>query len=265
MIPDDFVAPLLRLAEASGAMTPLVIGVIARMSAVAFLAPGLGERATPMRVRLAAVFAMTMLVAPTLADAGAPQTVSPAALAALIGAEAMSGFIIGFSMRLVIFILQMTGTIAAQHLSMSMLFGPGIGHDQESPLSTILIMAGLAVAAAGGLHVEIAASLVRSYQLFPFGEAPLATDAAEWASRAGGEAIAIAFTLAAPFVILGFVYTLALAAMSRAMPQLMAAFVGAPAIIFAGMILIAGAASVIVSHWAGILAAVIADPVGGMR
>src|SRR3990167_6596468 len=172
MIPDDFVAPLLRLAEASGAMTPLVIGVIARMSAVAFLARGLGERATPMRVRLAAVFAMTMLVAPTLADAGAPQTVSPAALAALIGAEAMSGFIIGFSMRLVIFILQMTGTIAAQHLSMSMLFGPGIGHDQESPLSTILIMAGLAVAAAGGLHVEIAASLVRSYQLFPFGEGP---------------------------------------------------------------------------------------------
>ena len=265
MSPGDFIAPLLRLAEAAGATTPLVIGVIARMSAVAFLAPGLGERAVPMRVRLAAVLAMTTLVAPTLAGAVAPQDASPGALASVIGAETLSGLIIGFAMRLAVFILQMTGTIAAQHLSMSMLFGPGIGHDQESPLSTILTMAGIAVAAAGGLHIEIAASLIRSYQLFPFGEMPLAEDAAEWAARAGGDAIGIAFTLAAPFVVLGFVYTIALAAMSRAMPQLMAAFVGAPAIIFAGMILIAGAASVIVTHWAGILGAVIADPVGGLR
>ena len=265
MIPEDFITPLLRLAEAAGANTPLAIGVIARMSAVAFLAPGLGERAVPMRVRLAAVLAMTTLVAPTLVDAGAPQTASPAVLASIIGAETAAGFIIGFSMRLAVFILQMTGTIAAQHLSMSMLFGPGIGHDQESPLSTIFIMAGLAIAAAGGLHIEIAASLIRSYQLFPFGEMPLAEDAAEWAARGGGEAISIAFTLAAPFVVLGFVYTIALAAMSRAMPQLMAAFVGAPAIIFAGMVLIAGTASVIVTHWAGILGAIIVDPIGGMR
>lgn len=265
MIPEEIIAPLLRLAEAAGANTPLAIGVIARMSAVVFLAPGLGERAIPMRVRLAAVLALTTLVAPTLVDAGAPHDVSPSALAALIGAETLSGFIIGFAMRLAVFILQMTGTIAAQHLSMSMLFGPGIGHDQESPLSTILMMAGIAVAAAGGLHIEIAASLIRSYQLFPFGEMPSAADAAEWATNGGDRAIAIAFGLAAPFVILGFVYTLALAAMSRAMPHLMAAFVGAPAIIFAGMILIAGTASVVVTQWAGILGAIIVDPIGGMR
>jgi len=168
---EALVESLLRLVQAAGVNTPLVFGVIARVSAIVFLAPGLGERVVPVRVRLAAVFAMTVLVAPPLMSSAAPQTVSPSQLAALIGAESFAGLIIGFSLRLAIFILQMIGTIAAQHLSMSMLFGPGLGHEQESPLSTILIMAGIAAAASGGLHVEVAASLIRSYHLFPFGVA----------------------------------------------------------------------------------------------
>jgi len=265
MIAADLIEPLLRLAQAAGLNTSLVFGVIARVSAIVFLAPGLGERMVPIRVRLGAVLAITMLVAPALMASGAPQAVSPSQLAALIGAEAFSGFIIGFSLRLTIFILQMVGTIAAQQLSMSMLFGPGLGHDQESPLSTILIMAGIALAASTGLHVEIAAALVRSYQLFPFGEAVFAGDAAERATSNGGEAIALAFGLAAPFVILGFVYSLALAAMNRAMPHLMAAFVGAPAIIFAGMALFAGSASFIIGQWLELISNVVGDPISGLQ
>lgn len=263
---DDLIDPILQLARAAGAGSPLVIGVLARMSAVAFLAPGLGERTVPMRVRLSAVLAMTIIVVPTLAGEGAAAAAySLPDLVQMIAAESLCGLMIGFSLRLAVFALQMVGAIAAQHISMATLLGPGIGHEQETALSTILITAGVAVAAAGGLHVEIAASLVQSYQLFPFGEAPLAGDIAEWASRESGQAIAIAFALAAPFVILGFVYSLALAAMSRAMPQLMAAFIGAPAVLFAGLVLFAGGASVIVIHWADIFSALVAEPMSGIK
>lgn len=265
MTPPELLAVIGRLAEAAGASLPLAAAVMARMSAIAFLAPGLGERMTPMRVRLAAVIALTMIVAPPLSISFAPSPRNAAEFAALIGIEALIGLVIGFALRLSVFILTMTGAIIAQHLSLSQLFGPGLGHDQETQLSTILIMGGLAAAAAAGLHVEIAAALVNSYTIFPPGVAPAATDVGDWAARESGAAIGAAFAFAAPFVILGFVYSLALAAMSRAMPQLTATFVGAPAILFGGVALFAGTASVIVGRWTDLLAALIENPVGGIR
>lgn len=265
MTPPELLAVIERLALAAGVGLPLVAAVLARMSAIAFLAPGLGERATPMRVRLAAVIALTMIVAPPLAPAFTPALYGPVELAALIGTEALIGLVIGFALRLSIFILQIAGAIIAQHISLSQLFGLGLGHEQETQLSTILIMGGLAVAASSDLHIEIAAALINSYSIFPLGALPAAGDVGEWASRESGAAIGVAFALSAPFTILGFIYSLTLAAMSRAMPQLTSSFVGAPAILFAGLALFAGTASVTIGRWTELLAALIDNPVGSIR
>ena len=265
MIPAEFLAFVEARAAALTVYLPLLAAVATRLSVIAFLAPGLGEPMTPMRVRLAAVAAFSMIVAPPLAAAGPIAVDGAAALATLIVAEALIGLVIGFTLRLAVFILQIVGSIAAQHLSMSQLFGPGVGHDQETPLSGVLMMAGIAAACASGLHIEIAAMLVKSYAAFPVGVFPAAAEAGDFAARQSGAAIAIAFGLAAPFVILGFVYTVALAAMSRAMPQLAATFVGAPAILFAGLALFAASSSLIILQWTELLAAIVADPVGDLR
>ncbi len=70
--------------------------------------------------------------------------------------------------------------------------------------------------------------------------------------------------MAAPFVLLGMVYSVALAAANRAMPQMAAVFVGAPAVIFAGMALFAGAAAVILSRWSEVTASLVAAPLAGL-
>ena len=259
----DFLAPLARLVSIAGDDIPLLAGVFARMSAVAFLAPGIGERTTPMRARLAAAFALTAIVAPVAAQEAS--AADPVSLAGLLGAETLAGLVIGFALRLAVMALAMAGTIAAQHISLSMLLGPGLGHEQETQLSTILIMGSLAVGASAGLHFEIAAALVSTYEIFPFGVAPFAGEAAEFILAQSASSLSIAFAMAAPFVILGFVYSLALAAMSRAMPQLMAAFVGAPAVIFAGLVLFAGTASIIVGRWNDLIARLLTDFSGGLK
>ncbi len=264
MIPAELLSLIERYAGAVLAHLPLFAAVLARMSAIAFLAPGLGEQATPVRVRLAAVIAFSLIVAPPL-SASAPTPAGAVDFVRLIGAEAVIGLLIGFALRLALFILQIAGAIAAQNLSMSQLFGPGLGHDQETQLSTLLIMGGLAVASANGLFIDLAATLLRSYDAFPIGVMPAAADLGEWAARESGEAIGIAFALSAPFVVIGFIYTLALASVSRAMPQLMATLVGAPAILLAGLILFAATASVMIDRWSAIVAALVADPVGGAR
>ena len=72
----------------------------------------------------------------------------------------------------------------------------------------------------------------------------------------------LGFSLAAPFVIAAFAYNLALGAINKAMPQLMVAFIGAPAITAGGLLILMLAAPVILTYWNGRLDATLLDPLG---
>lgn len=245
----DFLDALTPYIEAGAPMIILVGGIFTRISAIAFLTPGLGERAVPVRVRLAAAIAITIVITPMVLSPGMTAPTASAAIAALYAAEALCGLLIGFALRLLVFILQIAGAITAQHLSLSQLFGPTVGFDSESPFAAILVMAGVALAASTGLHFYLVNALVDIYQTLPFGQFPGAESTGEWSSQRVGQALMKALALSSPFVILGFLYSLALAASSRAMPQLMAAFVGAPAITLAGLALFAATAPILLFDW----------------
>ena len=241
----------------------LIGAIFMRISAIAFFAPAIGESTVPTRVRLAVAIAITIVLAPALAfdPSKAPTTLS--GLFLLYLAEAISGLLIGFALRIMIFILEIAGAMAAQHLSLSQVFGPTIGFDASSPFASILIMGALALAASAGIHFHLVNALAESYEVLPFGQFPGAADAGEWSAQRVGAALMKSLALASPFVILGFIYSLALAAASRAMPQLMAAFVGAPAITLAGIALLAVTAPIILFEWLGGLERVLADFIAG--
>ena len=90
---------------------------------------------------------------------------------------------------------------------------------------------------------------IASYGPFPFGELALLSGYGQWLAERGGAAFSLAFSLAAPFVVLGVAYNLIIGAANRAMPQLMVAFVGAPAITGAGLLLLAISAAIILERW----------------
>ncbi|WP_411815943.1 flagellar biosynthetic protein FliR [Hyphococcus sp. DH-69] len=245
----DFLAALTPFIEAGAPMVFLIGGIFTRVSAIAFLMPGLGEKAVPVQVRLAAAIAITIVLSPIILTPDMQPPATTADVVSLYSAEALSGLLIGFGLRLMIFILQIAGAITAQHLSLSQLFGPTVGFDSESPFAAILVMAGVALAASTGIHLYLVSALVDIYQTLPYGMFPGAEAAGEWSSRRVGEALMKSLALSSPFVILGFLYSLALAAASRAMPQLMAAFVGAPAITLAGLALFAATAPILLFDW----------------
>ena len=259
----DFLAPLSPMIDAGAPVILLIGALFTRISAIAFLAPGLGERAVPMRVRLAAAVAIALVLTPMIitSDMKAPETA--AGIVALYAAEAMSGLLIGFALRITIFVLQIAGAITAQHLSLSQLFGPTVGFDSESPFAAILVMAGVALAASTGMHLHLVGALADAYQTLPFGMFPGAEETGEWSATRVAQALMKALALSSPFVILGFLYSLALAAASRAMPQLMAAFVGAPAITLLGLALFAAAAPILLFDWLAGFQRVLFDLFGG--
>lgn len=234
--------------------------VFLRVAAAVSLMPGFGEQSVPVRIKLALSIAGTLVVAPMIPPFDDRVWQFPA-LAQFAATESVAGFLFGLGLRLFVMALQTAGAIAAQSTSLSQILGnsaepmPAIGH--------VLVIGGLALAMATGLHVQFLAYLVQSYELIPPGRFPLASMISEWGISQISEAFTLAFRLAAPFVIVSLLYNLALGAINRAMPQLMVAFVGAPAITAAGMILLALLVPAILLSWLEAMQVYLVEPGGG--
>jgi flagellar biosynthetic protein FliR len=83
---------------------------------------------------------------------------------------------------------------------------------------------------------------------------------ADWGLAQVTRAFATGFSLAMPFVIASFLYNLALGVINRAMPQLMVAFVGAPALTAGGLVLLALSAPLVLAVWLAALNGFLAAP-----
>lgn len=259
---EALIAPFLAAGPAAALAAA---GVFARVGAAVFLVPGIGERAIPVRVKLAAALALTALLAPIIAPMAAEVRPAPAAIAALLIGEAAAGLVIGLAFRLLIFALQIAGMAAAQSVSISHMFGTGVAAEAEPTIATFLAMGGVVLAMAAGLHVHLVAALAGLYAVLPFGALLPGSEAADWSTRRLAGTFALGLSLALPFVAAGFVYNLALGALSRAMPQLLVALVGVPLLVGLGLGLLWLALPEIYARWGEALGLVFADPLGGLR
>lgn len=243
------------LTDLSGLAEPLILStmlVFARVGAAVALLPGFGEQTIPARLRLAVALAFTAIVAPAVLPAIPPD---PSA----IPAEAACGLMIGVGFRFFVFALQIAGTIIGQSTSIAQLFGGSAGEAQPV-IGNILTMAALALVLSAGLHVRAAELLILSYRLIPPGGLLPAPDLAQWGLAQTGRAFALAFSLAAPFVIGAFLYNVALGFINRALPQLAVSFVGAPALTLGGLALLAVSAPLLLTVWLQAFGAWLADP-----
>ena len=240
----------------------VVAAIFTRISALVYFLPGLGENSVPVRVRLGAALAITLILAPIIIpNTTPPETISATAL--MIAAEAVAGALIGFSIRIAIYTVQTAGSIASQSLSLAQLFGAGFEDQPESPIGTLLMVTCVVLAVSSGLHFETIRVLVISYEVMPLGGFPGASETGQWAAERAAFSFGAALSLVLPFVIVGFIYNLAIGAANRAMPQLMVAFVGVPAVTLAGLILLALSAPILLDAWLGLLNDIIRTLLGG--
>lgn len=237
----------------------IVAGIVfLRVGAVMALLPGFGERMVPPRIRLAVALAFTAIVAPAVgADVHVLADGSRNPLM-ILASETMVGLALGLVLRLFVLVLEMAGTLAAQSSSLSQMFG---GAGEPAPvMSHFLVMAGLGLAFLSGLHVRIASALILSYDALPAGQIPRAALMRDWGLAQIARAFAMAFSLAAPFVIGALIYNVALGVINKAMPSLMVTFIGAPALTAGALILLAVTAPLILLAWNAGFTGFLADP-----
>ena len=235
--------------------------VFLRIGAAMALLPAFGEMLVPVRVKLAIAIVLTLIVAPAVSPIISSAVIQGPDLTAAAGAEVLVGLVLGLALRFLIYALQIAGTVAAQSTSLSQLFGGG-AIDPQPALGVVLVVGGLALATLLGFHVKIAAMLILSYDIVPPGHVLPPGPLADWALAAVGQTFRLAVVLATPFLLASLLYNLALGVINRAMPQLMVAFVGAPAITLGSLILLALTGPLMLSVWIDILDGRLADPLG---
>ncbi len=220
--------------------------VFLRVGAMMALLPAFGEQAVPTRIKLGAAIAFTLIASPVV---GSEQTVHPESLSMVLGAEIVIGLLLGLLFRFFVLALQTAGSIAANVMSLSQLFGGGVGTDPQPAFASLMVIAGLALACMLGLHIYVIEALILSYDLFPLGTLPSGSDVATWGIEKVARCFTLALSLAGPFVVASILYNLGLGVINRAMPQLMVAFVGAPAISMGGLVLLLVASPFILAYW----------------
>lgn len=210
--------------------------VFLRVGAMMAVLPAFGERSVPQRIRLVLTLCFTIVVAPAVATDLMPLASEQGAIGRALATEVVAGLSVGIVLRIFVMILEMAGAMIAQSTSLSQMFGGG-AVDAQPVVGHLLLVGGLALAAMLDLHVRVVEILIMSYNFIPAGTFIGAAELSQWGLQNIRTGFSMAFSLSAPFVIASLVYNVALGVINRAMPQLMVAMVGAPAITLGGMVL----------------------------
>lgn len=229
----------------------LFMMVFARVGTMMMLLPALGERIFPARARLALALFLSFTLMPTVRPL-LPAGIGELRLAlGLLAFELAVGLMIGLCGRLVVASLQMAGNFVAQALGLA--FAESIDPTQTSgqgaAIGNFLTLLGVALLFAADAHHLVIGAIHGSYATLPPGLEPATEDAVKLAMTTMARGFQVAVQIAAPFILFGIVFNVGLGVLSRLMPQLQVFFVGVPATIFLGFVILAAVLGAMMSHF----------------
>ena len=220
--------------------------VIARLSPVIILMPGIGEQVIPVRVRLQILVGIAFVF--TASGLVAPVSFNPFGtyLALLLG-EALFGILLGISLRVAIWVLAIAGSVIAQSVGLTQILGVAMENESQALTSNMLTMAGAALLLSANFHVYAVASFIDLYKDIPPGQ--VADFDYAFVAANFFQAFNFAILLAWPFIAVNLLYNICLGFINKALPQLMVAFVGAPFMVGAGILLLTVAIATLLLAW----------------
>lgn len=221
----------------------------ARVGTAILLLPGFGDTQIPPRIRIAFGLVLTLALLPALPLPKVPEAAP--LLVLLLGGEVLIGVFLGTGARLLLAATHLLGAQIGMVAGISNAFAPGVANSEgATALGALLTVASVALIFVTDMHHLMIQALLRSYAVLPPGQPPLA-DMAEQIARLGADAFRISAGMAAPFLILSVLLNLALGLANRVMPGMQVFFVAAPAMIVAGLALLALAAPALLEVMAG--------------
>ncbi|EIZ78713.1 flagellar biosynthesis protein FliR [Novosphingobium sp. Rr 2-17] len=222
-----------------GEVTRFLI-LFARVGSVLMLLPVFSEDAVPPKIRLMMGLGMSAGLWGLIGSRIAPVAADSAALPGIIIAEILTGLAIGMIIKIMFLAAAMAGSIISLQIGLSSaLINDSAQGGQAAVLSKLVSVAAVVVCMGMGLHHQWIAAIVHSYAMFPVGALPPSADFAQLAILTIGKAMSLSITLAAPLLVYGTVFNLALGLSTRLAPAIQVFFLVQPLNLLLGLALFA--------------------------
>jgi flagellar biosynthetic protein FliR len=242
-------------------LAAVFILMFARLGTMVMLMPGFGEQGIPVRIRLVIALMLTLVMLPLhQAQYAVDISQSFAPIVGLLIKEVMIGGVLGLAGRITLSALQVAGVTIAQQMGLGFVttVDPGQG-TQGVILGNFLTMMGVALIFATDMHYLVIGALDQSYRLFAPGSSLPVGDFVQLILNTTAGAFRVGIQIAAPFLVFGLLFNVGLGVLARLMPQVQIFFLGIPASIMLGFVLLALVLGAVMAVFLGYVGTLLGD------
>ncbi len=207
-----------------------------RIAALLSVAPVIGTRSVPVRVRLVMALAITAVIVPVLPPAPVIDPVSATGLLVL-GQQVLIGLVLGTAVRFMFMVFELSGQVIAMQMGLGFaaMVDPQTGNQVPVISQFYLIMATLAFLSLNG-HLLLFRILADSFVTLPIGGGGLNLNGLQALIGWTGWLFANAVLIALPAIVALTVINVSFGVMTRAAPQMNIFAVGFPIMMITGVI-----------------------------
>jgi flagellar biosynthesis protein FliR len=220
--------------------------VFLRSLGVILQLPVIAGRALPVMVRLGFGVCLSTLLAGIVPVASVPMTLWGLGTAA--AGEVALGLLMGFVMKLTFEAVDMAGRIVSPEIGLTATPGLGIPAPTSEPIASLFSSFSIVCFFLVRGHEMLLSAFTRSFQLAAAGHAQFDTGAAESLIRSTSHMIEIGVRMAAPFIAMNFLITLAFSVLGRAVPKMSVFVLSFSVRVLAGLGLLSAAGALIMRY-----------------
>jgi flagellar biosynthesis protein FliR len=211
----------LDLNDLLGGQVFAFILIFSRIGAAMMLFPGIGESYVSARTRLIFALMLSAIIMPLVGDTLPKMPTQPAQVVMLLGVEVMVGLFFGTIIRMLLSALEVAGTIISMQIGLSnaSIFNPALA-TQGTLTGAMLGAMAITIIFSTGLEVALLRGLVGTYEAFVPGAPIMLGDVQDVITKTVARSFALGAEMAAPFLIVGVLMSVAFGVISRLMPQI---------------------------------------------